>query len=245
MPTIKYYLRVGLLPPGTTTAPNQATYDDEHLRRLRLIRVFVDIAGLTVTATRAIFAAIEDPQTSGEDLFAVIEGAPSRARRRALDGAARDAAVEEVARRLADQRWWVQRDGRALDRLAEARVTARLLELHELDAALDTYAGAATELARCDVAVARTLADRLARVPRDRAGALAEAVAVVLLSDAMFEALHSLARADGLTRLLAEWLPVVDRPGGVRTTQAAPDTPGRAGFREPADERPTSTTGSR
>ena len=38
VPTIKYYVREGLLPPGELTSPNQAQYDASHLRRLRLIR---------------------------------------------------------------------------------------------------------------------------------------------------------------------------------------------------------------
>ena len=31
IPTIKFYLREGLLPPGVATAANQADYDEEHL----------------------------------------------------------------------------------------------------------------------------------------------------------------------------------------------------------------------
>ncbi len=33
IPTIKYYLRDGLLPAGRATAANQADYDEDHLRR--------------------------------------------------------------------------------------------------------------------------------------------------------------------------------------------------------------------
>ena len=46
--SIKYYLREGLLPPGELTSPNQAHYDEEHLRRLRLVRALLDVGGLTV-----------------------------------------------------------------------------------------------------------------------------------------------------------------------------------------------------
>ena len=33
VPTIKYYLREGLLPAGELTSPNQAHYDDRHVQR--------------------------------------------------------------------------------------------------------------------------------------------------------------------------------------------------------------------
>src|SRR5690348_11872470 len=50
LPTIKFYIREGLLPPGTRTGKNQAEYSEEHLERLALIRVLRDEAGLSVAA---------------------------------------------------------------------------------------------------------------------------------------------------------------------------------------------------
>jgi DNA-binding transcriptional MerR regulator len=47
-PTIKYYLRQGMLPPGVHTHPNQVDYTDDHLTRLHLIRALIDIGGLSV-----------------------------------------------------------------------------------------------------------------------------------------------------------------------------------------------------
>ena len=35
IPTIKFYLREGLLPSGDRTARNQATYEAAHVRRLQ------------------------------------------------------------------------------------------------------------------------------------------------------------------------------------------------------------------
>ncbi|GMA88788.1 hypothetical protein GCM10025868_40380 [Angustibacter aerolatus] len=43
--TVKYYLREGLLPPGTPTSRTQAQYDEEHVRRLRLVRALLDVGG--------------------------------------------------------------------------------------------------------------------------------------------------------------------------------------------------------
>ncbi|MEV6712440.1 MerR family transcriptional regulator [Lentzea sp. NPDC051208] len=59
VPTIKYYLREGLLPAGVLTSPNQAHYDDEHLRRLRLVRALVDVGGLSIASVREVLSAID------------------------------------------------------------------------------------------------------------------------------------------------------------------------------------------
>ncbi len=48
VPTIKFYLREGLLPPGHRTSPNQSQYDDEHVRRLALIRSLTEIGGYSL-----------------------------------------------------------------------------------------------------------------------------------------------------------------------------------------------------
>ena len=37
VPTIKFYIREGILSRGESTAPNQARYSEEHLNRLALI----------------------------------------------------------------------------------------------------------------------------------------------------------------------------------------------------------------
>src|SRR4051812_22378331 len=58
IPTIKYYLREGLLPPGAATAANQADYSEEHLRRLQLIRALIDVGGVSVAAARDVVAAL-------------------------------------------------------------------------------------------------------------------------------------------------------------------------------------------
>ena len=55
--TIKYYLREGLLPAGRQTAATQAEYDEQHLRRLRLIRALTGVRGLSVSTTRDLLDA--------------------------------------------------------------------------------------------------------------------------------------------------------------------------------------------
>jgi DNA-binding transcriptional MerR regulator len=59
IPTIKYYLREGLLPGGERTARNQANYDDRHLRRVHLVRVLVEVGGLSLEAVRSVLDALD------------------------------------------------------------------------------------------------------------------------------------------------------------------------------------------
>jgi DNA-binding transcriptional MerR regulator len=58
--TIKYYLREGLLPPGRRVTATQAEYEEEHLRRLRLVRALIQVGGIPVASAREVLAALED-----------------------------------------------------------------------------------------------------------------------------------------------------------------------------------------
>jgi DNA-binding transcriptional MerR regulator len=71
--TIKYYLREGLLPAGVLTSPNQAHYDDEHLRRLRLVRALVDVGGLSIATVRSVLTAVDSRNSLHKKLGEVQE----------------------------------------------------------------------------------------------------------------------------------------------------------------------------
>ncbi|MFI1960747.1 MerR family transcriptional regulator [Streptomyces althioticus] len=58
--TIKYYLREGLLPPGRRVNATTADYDEEHLRRLRLVRALIQVGGIPVTRAREVLSHIDD-----------------------------------------------------------------------------------------------------------------------------------------------------------------------------------------
>lgn len=64
VPTIKYYLRDGLLPPGRATSATQASYDDTHLQRLRLVRSLVEVGGLPLAKVHDVLAVVDDPDPS-------------------------------------------------------------------------------------------------------------------------------------------------------------------------------------
>lgn len=77
-PTIKWYLRIGLLARGEATARNQADYGPAHVRRLRLIRALLEIGGLSVAEAQQILAVIDDPAASMEQVMMVAHGALAR-----------------------------------------------------------------------------------------------------------------------------------------------------------------------
>ena len=74
VPTIKYYLREGLLPQGVRTSATQARYGDAHIRRLRVIRALVD-AGVSVAGTRKVLATIDEPPAEVADLLGAAHAA--------------------------------------------------------------------------------------------------------------------------------------------------------------------------
>lgn len=60
VPTIKFYLREGLLPPGTPVSRTQADYGPSHVDRLRLVRALREVAGLSVATIGEVLAAVDD-----------------------------------------------------------------------------------------------------------------------------------------------------------------------------------------
>jgi DNA-binding transcriptional MerR regulator len=58
--TIKYYLREGLLAPGRQINTTTAEYDEEHLRRLRLIRAMIQVGRMPVATVREVLGHVDD-----------------------------------------------------------------------------------------------------------------------------------------------------------------------------------------
>jgi DNA-binding transcriptional MerR regulator len=223
VPTIKYYLRESLLPSGTTTAPNQAVYDDLHVRRLRLIRVLLDLGRLSVVATRDLLCALDDGQVTTGDLLAATHARLGPTHRVRLDEATRRAARAQVAAVADRYGWRVSPDTPDLERLVEVLATLRVLEMDGVHDALESYAAAATRLAERDLQTLAALAadgtaarrppaaDRVASVdgPPDgvagghRQAQLREAVVTAtVLGDAMLSAMYAVARQSAGARLL-------------------------------------------
>ena len=74
VPTIKYYLREGLLPEGERSAPTQAAYGEMHVQRLRVIRALLD-SGVSIAETRRVLDALDNPPAKAHDLLGTAHAA--------------------------------------------------------------------------------------------------------------------------------------------------------------------------
>ncbi|GAA4881792.1 MerR family transcriptional regulator [Actinomycetospora straminea] len=149
--SIKYYLREGLLPPGELSSPNQAQYDDAHVRRLRLIRALVDVGGLTIAGARDVLAAVDDEQVS---LYAALGRAQDAVMTRTepVDDDA-TARAEKAVAEMVERRGWTTSETNPGWRTAVDVLAA--LDRHggeRVAGLLDVYAGAMETVAEHEVA---------------------------------------------------------------------------------------------
>src|SRR3954462_9221660 len=70
--TVKYYLREGLLPAGETTGPRRAEYGEDHLRRLRVLRMLREVGGVPVTSLRQVADALDDESLPVHDVMTLV-----------------------------------------------------------------------------------------------------------------------------------------------------------------------------
>ncbi len=145
IPTIKYYLREGLLPTGAATARTRAEYDEGHLRRLRLIRALLEVGRLPLSAIREVIAAVEDESLPVHDMLGTAHYALSRRPEPGDDDDWR-AAHEQVDRLIAELGWQVYGHAPARDELAQLLVTMRRLDLPATAESLVPYAAIAQRL---------------------------------------------------------------------------------------------------
>jgi len=149
LPTIKFYIREGLLPAGRRTAKNQADYSEEHLERLMLVRALRDDAGLPIAtianALRAADGAKKEFVGAAIDALhwptSVVVDEQSREFERALDD------VMKLAKTMG---WDVDRGAVAVRDAARAWTTA--LRSFPLDTnVLLPYAEAAQHIAEREI----------------------------------------------------------------------------------------------
>ncbi|QAY73102.1 MerR family transcriptional regulator [Agromyces protaetiae] len=143
--TIKYYLREGLLPEGVRTSPTQATYDEVHLRRLRVIRALIE-SGVSIAETRKVLAAIDDPPQSPHLLL----GAAHAAVLPAADDTIDTAEAERLAERLGWQPGMC--DEHVLSGLARTLQSISRTGFAVPDDVMDVYLAAMRDLARAEIA---------------------------------------------------------------------------------------------
>lgn len=177
LPTLKFYLREGLLQPGTRTAPNQARYGEAHLRRLRLIRVLADVGGLSLAAVRRVIDALDADSASLHAVLGAAHAAvatPDGGRGATPDPRTR----EEIDAWLAALGWSVDEGSAGRDLLAAALEALRGLGWEVGPEVFARYANHADELAAAEVAY-------VAEAPSPEAAVEATVVGTVIFERAL------------------------------------------------------------
>jgi DNA-binding transcriptional MerR regulator len=191
VPTIKYYLREGLLAAGELTSPNQAHYGPGHERRLRLIRALLDVGGLSLAAIGEVLEAMDDPEQPVHKVLGIATDGITPAGKGEAGPELEDAR-EEVAELLRRRDWQADEQCPAAESLAEVLAALRRTGHGGHIDLLDTYADAAEPIARADLDYVQ------GRVARED---LVESVVVgTVLGEAMFGALRRLAHIDASFR---------------------------------------------
>ncbi|MEV7300672.1 MerR family transcriptional regulator [Streptomyces clavifer] len=191
VPTVKYYVREGLLPPGRLTSPNQASYDEGHENRLRLIRALLDVGGLSLSAIAEVLGAVDDPAQPVHKVLGVAAKRITPAEGDEVGPELIDAR-EHVAALLERRGWRAEADCPAGQALAGVLAALRRAGHGGFVELLDVYADAAEPVARADLDYVGR------RVARED---LVESVVVgTVLGEAMFAALRRLAHVDASAR---------------------------------------------
>ena len=183
VPTIKFYLREELLTPGERTSPNQSSYDESHVARLKLVRALLEVGGLSVAAVRAVLAAVDDTDMPIDWAFGVAQ--------HALPGSvpveeASEFGTAAISSILGERGWRISAEnpGRAI----AARVLSSFDRLGHpgLVAVLPEYLRAAEIVAEADLTAVATV--------NERADMVETVVVGTVLGDSLFAGLRRIAQ---------------------------------------------------
>lgn len=188
VPTIKYYVREGLLPPGELTSPNQAQYGQEHVRRLKLVRSLIEVGGVSVAAVRDAMRSIDEPGTDLHAKLGATHYLLGPAAPLPVGAADLEQAQGEVETLLADLGWEAVRKNPAVAVLVQALATLHWLGQDGYAERLASYANAARDAARTDFDVLGT------SDPTDADAVIESAVVGTVLGDVLLAALRRLAQ---------------------------------------------------
>ena len=211
--TIKYYLREGLLSPGTSTAPNQAQYDEHHVARLQLVRALREGAGLNIATLRRVFAAVEahEPQDRPAYLTLAVRALSPPLEVPAAQAAEYDQARREVAALLDDLGWDSDSDSPGHDDLVRA-----LVSLHRFAPAATAEPGRLWHYAEAARSLAATEIPGTFDPDVDTDEALRFSVLGTVLYEPVLLALRKLAHVDRIRQVAR------DRPPPEENTRSRP-----------------------
>ncbi|MFC7549112.1 MerR family transcriptional regulator [Plantactinospora sp. GCM10030261] len=200
VPTIKYYLREGLLPAGELSSPNQASYAEAHLHRLRLIRALIELASVPVARVKSVLEAFDSKTMSTHDRIGTVHRAVTPSRQVTADDDTRAAATAQVREFVKGRGWIIDPDAPAIATLVDTITALRALDRAHLAEQLGTYAEAVERIAEMEVA---------ATAARGEPDQIAESVVIgTILGETLISALRLLAHENLSARLMRSTTPL-------------------------------------
>jgi DNA-binding transcriptional MerR regulator len=151
--TIKYYLRLGVLPAGETQSSTWASYGEEHVRRLALVRALTDVAGLSLEQVRRVLAAVDDEDVSLHESLGTAQWLLSPA----PESPPSEESLARVTALLDRHGWHVSERGPLRARLAAQLDALAAVGLPATDEVLDAYVAALVPVVDLEVS----------RIPQD------------------------------------------------------------------------------
>lgn len=187
VPTIKYYVREGLLSGGERISHNQVSYDEEHVRRLRLVRAMVETGSLPIAKVREVLAEVDDPKHDLDRRLGVVSRALSQ-NRQPLEEPDPELLREALA--VAERSGWTRVSPKNFHVRTLADVLGRLrtVGMEAVIEHADDYARAAQLVAETDI-------ELLTAVP-DPDEMLETMIVGTVLGDALFAALRRIAQVE-------------------------------------------------
>ncbi len=145
VPTIKFYLREHLLPPGRATAATQAEYGAAHADRLRLIRALTEVGRMPLARVRDVLTVVDAGTSATAAAVGTAHDALPPLVPRGPEPPAR------ARRVLAELGWHVDPDSGSTWQLEAALAAVEQVGLPLGPHRLAVYARAALDVARVDV----------------------------------------------------------------------------------------------
>jgi DNA-binding transcriptional MerR regulator len=175
VPTIKFYLREGLVPPGLPVGRNQAVYERHHVERLRLIKVLTSVGKLSLSAVADIVASIDSGDSDLTRPRAALH--PEGVQSTAADMLPRGDPTSTIADTVAffcELGWPVDPDGDDVDTIAAVLDALRML-------GCDCDVRLFTQFAKAADQIAHYRWERAPIAPASAAAARTELLTVVLV----------------------------------------------------------------